>query len=154
MVGIPKVSAANHGLIGEMILCLTGPGRAVITAIRPIHPTGTIDVVGYALRPNPALTGGEMLGSDWGTLRTHGFTANRTVEVPCGAADSGHGDELAIEMSVPPGTNAGTTGWEIDYRVGAHTASTTFPYGAVLCTTPTIHDKPCKHVWQQYGLPW
>ena len=29
--------------------------------------------------------------------------------------------------SLRPGTNAGTAGWEIDYRIGDHTASTTFP---------------------------
>jgi hypothetical protein len=154
MAGSPKVTPAHHMLLGEMILCLTGPGRAVITAVRPIHPTGPIDVVGYAVRPNPALTGGELLGSDYGTLRTHGFPADRTVDVRCGAGDSGEGYELALELSVPPETNAGTTGWEIDYRIGDHTASTTFPQGVVLCSTPSIDDKPCKHVWQRYGLPW
>ena len=35
MVGIPKVSPAHHALQGEMIFCLTGPGRAVITAVGP-----------------------------------------------------------------------------------------------------------------------
>lgn len=68
MAGIPKVSPSHHALQGEMILCLTGPGRAVITAVRPIHPTGTIDVVGFAVRPNPALTGNELLGVVWGTV--------------------------------------------------------------------------------------
>lgn len=151
MVGIPKVSPVNHALQGEMILCLTGPGRAVITAVRPIHPTGTIDVVGYAVRPNPALTGSELLGVDYGSLRTHGFTANRTVDEPCGANNSGHGYELGLELSVPPGTNAATTGWEIDYRIDDHTASTTFPYGAVLCSASSLDDKPCKTLAQKYG---
>jgi hypothetical protein len=151
MAGLPEVSPANHALLGEMILCLTGPGRAVITAVRPIHPTGTIDVLGYAVRPNPVLSGGELLGSDYGTLQTHGFTANHTVDVPCGADDSGHGYELALELSVPPDTNAGTNGWDIDYRIGDHTASTTFPYGAVLCSTARLDDQPCKHLAQQFG---
>jgi hypothetical protein len=133
-----------------MLLCLTGPGRAVITAVRPIHPVGPIDVLGYAVRPNPFLTGGEMLGDVYGTLRTHGFTANRTVDAPCGGADSGQGYELGLELSVPPGANSGTTGWEIDYRIGDHTASTTFPLGTVLCSTPHIDDKPCNNLWQQF----
>lgn len=151
MGGFPEVTATHHALLGAMLLCLTGPGRAVITAVRPIHPTGTIEVVDYAVRPNPLLTGGEMVGTEYGTLRTHGFTANRTVGEPCGADNSGHGYELALELSVPRGTNAATTGWEIDYQIGDHTASTTFPQGAVLCST-SFDEQPCKHLAQQFGV--
>ena len=146
------MSATDPALLGGMVLCVTGPGSAVITAIKPIHPTGAIEVVDHATRPNPGQTGGEQLGVDYGTLRTHGFTANRTVNAQCGDGDSGQGDELGLELSVPPGTNAGTTGWEIDYLIGDHAASTTFPQGAVLCSTRSIDDKPCKHVLQQFGL--
>jgi hypothetical protein len=152
--GLPAVSAAHHALVGGMLLCLTGPGRAVITGVRPIHPVGTIEVLDYATRPNPILTGGEQLDQGYGTLRTNGFTADRTVDATCGASDSGQGDELALELSVPAGTDAGTTGWQIDYRIGDHAASVTFPLGAVLCSTASMDDKPCKRVWQQYGLPW
>jgi hypothetical protein len=144
------MNPALHALVGGMIFCLTGPGRAVITAVRPIHPIGTIEVVGYAVRPNP-FPRGEAGLSGTGTLRTHGFTADRTVDVPCVGVN---GYELGLELTVPPGTNAGANGWEIDYRVGDHTASTTFPLSTVLCSTPSTDDKPCKHVWQQYGLPW
>ncbi len=94
--GYPGMSPAHHELVGGMIFCLTGPGRAVITAVRPIHPIGTIDVVDYAVRPNPFLKGEEGLGGT-GTLRTHGFTADRTVDVPCGAVDSGHGSTRTID---------------------------------------------------------
>jgi hypothetical protein len=145
------MSPAHHELVGGMIFCLTGPGRAVITAVRPIHPIGTIDVVDYAVRPNPYPKGEPGLGSQSGTLRTHGFTADRTVDVPCGGAN---GYELGLELTVPPGTNAGANGWEIDYEVGDHTASTTFPLSTVLCSTPTTDDKSCKHVWQRFGLAW
>jgi hypothetical protein len=102
----------------------------------------------------PLLKGRQVLGTDYGTLGTHGFTAGRTVDAPCGNGDSGQGYELALELTVPPGTNAGTTGWEIDYRIGGHTASTTFPEGAILCSTSTIDAESCKHVWQQYGVSW
>ena len=67
---------------------------------------------------------------------------------------SGQGYELALELTVPSGTNAGTTGWEIDYQVGGHAASTTFPEGTVLCSTASIDDPSCKHVWQRYGVSW
>lgn len=89
MGGFTKVSPAHHALLGSMLLCLTGPGRAVITAVRPNQPAGSIEVVGYAVRPNPLLTGGDMLGTEYGTLRTNGFSADRTVDVSCGGADSG-----------------------------------------------------------------
>jgi hypothetical protein len=148
------VSPTHHALLGGMLLCLTGPGSAVITSIVPVHPTGTIEVLGYAARPNPLLNGGDLLGTDYGTLRAHGFTAERTVNAPCGASDSGQGDEVAVELAVPPGTDAGTTGWEIDYRIGGHASSTTFPQGAVLCSTPAIDDEPCKRVRQRLGLSW
>ena len=103
MAGIPAVSPSDHALLGGMVLCVTGPGSAVITAVKPIHPTGAIEVVAYATRPNPALTGGEQLGVESGTLRAYGFTANRTVNAQCGDGDSSPGYELALELSVPPG---------------------------------------------------
>src|ERR1700678_3149045 len=86
--GFSAVSPTHHALLGGMLLCLTGPGSAVITSIVPVHPTGTIEVLGYAARPNPLLNGGDLLGTDYGTLRAHGFTADRTVNAPCGASDS------------------------------------------------------------------
>ena len=95
-----------------------------------------------------------MLGTEYGTLRTHGFTRDRTVDTRCGGTNSGQGYELALELAVPPGMNAGTTAWEIDYRVGGHAASLTFPLGAVLCSTSSIDDGPCKHVWKKYGVHW
>lgn len=154
MGGFPAVSPAHHALQGEMFLCLTGPGQAVITEVRPINPTGTIEVVGYAVRPNPVLRGAQMLGAEYGALRTHGFTRNRTVDTRCGGPNSGQGYELGLELAVPPGMNAGTTAWEIDYTVGGHAASLTFPLGAVLCSTSNMDDGPCKHVWQKYGVNW
>jgi hypothetical protein len=154
MGGFPAVSPAHHALLGEMFLCLSGPGQAVITKVRPVHPTGTIEVVGYAVRPNPLLSGAEMLGEVYGTLRTRGFTSNRTVDRRCSGTNSGQGYELGLELAVPPGMNAATTAWEIDYRVAGHAASLTFPLGAVLCSTSSIDDVPCKHVWQKYGVHW
>ena len=152
LVGVPGVSPAHHAVIGEMFLCLTSPGRAVITAVRPVRPVGRIEVIDFAVRPNPFLRGGEMLGSDIGTLRTHGFPADRVVGTPCGAANSGHGYELGLELAVPPGTNAGTSGWEIYYSVGGQAASIVFPYGAVLCSTPSLYNKPCMRVGRKFGI--
>jgi len=148
----PAVSLAHHALLGSMFLCLTGPGQAVITQVRPVHPVGTMDVVGYAVRPNPLLTGGKMVGTEYGTLQTYGFTRNKTVHIRCADPNSGQGYELGLELAVPPGMNAGATAFDIDYIVGGHAASLTFPQGAVLCSTSSIYDGPCKHVWQQYGV--
>ena len=154
MEGLPAVSPDHRALIGEMLLCLTEPGRAVITEVRPIHAVGTIEVLGFAVRPNPLLKGADMLGAETGTLRKYGFTGNQTVDIPCGASDSGSGYELGLELAVPPHANAAASGWEIVYRVGDQTASTEFPLGAVLCSTPSLDDEPCKRVWKQLGMDW
>jgi hypothetical protein len=93
-----------------------------------------------------------MLGSGVGTLQDNGFnTADRIVDTQC-ASGSGQGYELGLELTVPPGTNAGTTGFQIDYKVGDHSASLTYPAGAVLCSAPSVDDAQCKDLYQQFGL--
>jgi hypothetical protein len=152
MNGLPAAGPSNHRDIGEMFLCLTGPGRAVITDVRPVRPVGTVQVVAFAVRPNPILRGGDMLGSGSGTLQDNGFnTADRIVDTQC-VSDSGQGYELGLELTVPPGTNGGTTGFQIDYRVGASTANLTYPAGAILCSTPSLDDAQCTALFQQFGL--
>jgi hypothetical protein len=148
--GFAAVSSAHQALLGGMLLCLTGSGSAVITAVRPVHPSGTIDVLDYATRTNPLLEGGELLSTGYGALTANGFTVSRTVDRACGNANSGQGDELAVELSVPPGTNAGATGWQIDYQIGGHAASTTFPQGVVLCSTPTVEYQACQRLLTQF----
>jgi hypothetical protein len=94
-----------------------------------------------------------MLGSASGTLQDNGFnTADRIVDTQCGASGSGQGYELGLELTVPPGTNAGTKGFQINYTVGDHTANLTYPVGAILCSTPSVDDPPCKSLIQQFGL--
>ncbi|HVC76188.1 MAG TPA: hypothetical protein VND96_06695 [Candidatus Micrarchaeaceae archaeon] len=152
MNGLPGVGPSNHADIGEMFLCLTGPGRAVITDVRPVQPVGTVEVVAFAVRPNPTLRGGDMLGSGRGTLQDNGFnTADRIVDTQC-VSGSGQGYELGLELTVPPGTNAGTRGFQIDYTVGDHTANLTYPAGAIVCSTASVDDPPCKRLILQFGL--
>jgi hypothetical protein len=152
MNGMPAVGPSNHADMGEMFLCLTAPGRAVITDVRPVRPVGTIEVVAFAVRPNPLLRGADMLGSGRGTLHDNGFkTADRIVDTQC-ISGSGQGYELGLELTVPPGTNAGTKRFQIDYTVGDHNANLTYPLGAILCSTPSVDDPPCKGLIQQLGL--
>jgi hypothetical protein len=135
-----------------MLLCLTGPGRAVITDVVPVTPVGNVEVVAFAVRPNPLLRGADMLGSGRGTLQDNGFnTADRIVDTQC-VSGSGQGYELGLELTVPPGTNAGTKAFQIDYTVGDHTANLTYPLGAILCATPSVDDAQCKALFQQLGL--
>jgi hypothetical protein len=151
MAGFQAVSAAHPALLGAMVLCLTGTGRAVITAVRPIDPTGTIQVLNYATRPSPVVSGGELLGTDYGTLRAHAFPASRTVDEACGSADSGQGYELGLELSVPPGTDAGTSGWDIDYQIAGASGTITFPQGVVLCSTASLRTGACGKLAQKFG---
>jgi hypothetical protein len=146
------VGPSNHADIGEMLLCLTGPGRAVITDVRPVQPIGTIEVVAFAVRPNPILRGADMLGSGRGTLQDNGFnTADRIVDTQC-VSGSSQGYELGLELTMPPGTNAGTRAFQIDYTVGDHAANLTYRVGAILCSTASVDDAPCKALTQQLGL--
>jgi hypothetical protein len=152
MNGLPAADPSKHRDIGSMFLCLTGPGQATITDVRPVRPVGTVEVVAFAVRRNPLLRGADMLGSGSGTLQDNGFnTADRIVDTQC-VPDSGQGYELGLELTVPPGTNAGTAAFQIDYTVGDHTANLTYPAGAILCSTPSIDDAPCKLLFQQFGL--
>jgi hypothetical protein len=149
---MPAVGPSNHADIGEMFLCLIGPGRAVITDVRPVRPVGTVEVVAFAVRPNPLLRGADMLGSGRGTLQDNGFsTADRIVDTQC-VSGTGQGYELGLELTVPAGTNAGTKGFQIDYTVGDHTANLTYPVGAILCSTLSVADAPCKRLIRQFGL--
>ena len=150
--GIPGIGPSNHADIGEFFLCLTAPGRAVITGVRPVRPIGTVEVVAFAVRPNPLLTGGVMLGSGSGTLQDNGFNlADRVVDKQC-VSDSGQGYELGLELTVPAGTNAGTRAFEIDYKVDDRAASLTYPEGVALCSTPTVGDPACRLLYGQLGL--
>lgn len=150
--GIPAVGPSNHADIGEIFLCLSAPGRAVITDVQPVRPIGTVEVVAFAVRPNPVLSGGVMLGSGAGTLQQNGFdTADRTVDTQC-VTGTGRGYELGLELTVPPGMSAGTKQFQIDYAVGDHTASLLYPVGVVLCSAPTVKDASCASVFRQLGL--
>ena len=152
MNGIPAVGPSNHADIGEMLLCLTGPGRAVITDVLPVRPVGTVEVVAFAVRPNPFLSGHDMLGSGRGTLQENGFnTADRIVDSQC-VSGSGQGYELGLELTVPAGTNAGTKEFQIDYTVGDHSANLTYSLGAILCSTPSVDDAQCQLLYHQFGL--
>jgi len=150
--GIPAVGPSNHADIGQMFLCLTKPGQAIITGVRPVRPAGTVEVVAFAVRPNPILSGGKMLGSGSGSLQSNGFNiADRIVDKQC-VSGSGQGYELGLELSMPAGTNAGSAGFQIDYSVGDHTGSLTYQVGAILCSTPTLDDASCRSLFKQFGL--
>ena len=148
--GLPSVSAKSHVLVGSMFLCLTKPGRAVITSIRPVGATGRIEVTGFAVRPNPLLRGGQMIGSAYGTLRSNGLSSGRTIDTPCGPANSGHGYELVIELAMPTGTEAAASAFQIDYTVVGRPGTLVFPLGTVLCSAPSMSDQPCKRLGQRY----
>jgi hypothetical protein len=148
--GLPSVSPTRHVLVGSMILCLTKPGRAVITKIRLADVTGRIEVTGFTVRPNPALTGGEMIGAVYGTLHGNGLSIDRSIDVQCDAANSGRGDELVVELGMPAGTDAATSAFQIDYTAAEQRGTLTFPQGAVLCSAPSMTYEPCARLSQRY----
>src|SRR5690348_16685613 len=60
--GNDRVMPGRPWSIGSMMLCLSGPGSARITAVRPWRPVGRIRVQAFAVRPNPFVKGADGLG--------------------------------------------------------------------------------------------
>jgi hypothetical protein len=42
-----------------------------------------------------------MLGLEWGSLNSYGFTGQRIVDMPCGRPNSDQGYELGHELALP-----------------------------------------------------
>ena len=137
-----------------MLLCLTAPGRATISRVTPMDPIGHVEVVRFAVRPNPliATPPADTLGSDFGSLADGGFTTNATVDQACGDDKHGYGSELGLELVVPADENAVAHGWRIDYQADGDAGSTTFPLTVVLCSTPDADaDAPACHTLENPG---
>ncbi|MGW5240688.1 hypothetical protein ACWEOW_17300 [Monashia sp. NPDC004114] len=110
--------------------------------MEPIQPIGQITVVDYGFRSNPFLASPprDMLGDRKGSLAQSGFSGGRAVDVACGAADSGLGDELGVEFTNPTGTGAAASGWRITYESAGERQ--TFEFPLVFAACPRVAGDP------------
>ena len=129
---------------GSVPVCLSHPGRATITEVRPYHRDGELAVQTYAVRRNPYLTGsGELYGGARSTLRAQGFSSGRVVTAKCGMRD---GEAVMFELGIQlrkHSTYASAAGWIVYWK--SKTASGHFyvPVAIALCPgSPTT--KACK----------
>jgi hypothetical protein len=120
-----------------MVLCLAEQGPATVTSVRPVDPSGALQVVDFALRPNPVYPSvtGRLVGSHYGTLESAGIAANKLADQVC-SEPPGEGSELVLELSKTAGANASGAGWVIEYSTPSGRGEITFPMGVVLCTDP------------------
>lgn len=148
--GFPTVSPTRHADVGSMIVCASS-NRVRIQSVTPVDLTGTIQVVAVRTRPNPFIWGKQGIGAQYGSLASLGLVSNTRSIVRCNKKIDGTGSEVAIEMSVPAGTNAAARGWKISVSDGHGSSSVTYPQGVILCSTPSLDSPTCQQLRHTYG---
>jgi len=153
--GVPRVSPTTHADIGSMILCSESPEPLRITSVSAVGTTGKITVVDVRTRSNPFLEKPvqKAVGVSYGSLASAGMTADSPTILPCRSSNPAAGSEVALELSVPSGTNSATRGWRFTVTDGQHTSTVTYPLGVVLCSTPTMKEPACAALWKSYAEP-
>jgi hypothetical protein len=130
-----SMRTGEDGDVGAILVCLTQPGRATITAVRPVNPNGGLRVSRFAVRLNPYLTGKEGLGGGDGSLSAHGFGRDQVVEAKCGVRHGGAvADEIGLELSRPSSRDAAAAGLDIDYRLNGRRGRLWLTYALALCS--------------------
>lgn len=133
--GVGSVKPGAPQSPGSMTVCLSGPGRATITSVRPWKPVGRVIVQAFAVRPSPFMQDppGMGLGDDTGPLSKFGFTGSHVVDIACNSR-AGAAYELAIQVTKPTGRQVGAAGWVISYVSGGRRSQLTFPLAVKLCS--------------------
>ncbi len=127
--------AKEDGDFGSIFICLSQRGRATITAVRPVHPTGGFKVQQFAVRLNPRLKGKEGLGGATGSLWSKGFADNHVVDIKCGVThDAAVADEIGVEITRPAPADAGSDGFNVYYRSDGEAGTLRIPFVAALCS--------------------
>ena len=144
-MAVPAVDSHNIVTAGTMILCLTGPlAPATITAVTPYKGNGHLEVVAFAVRPNPLVRkGGVAVGTSLKSLSALGFqvVTRPTVSVPCQTTKSTvtnrtvHAGELELavtfrRMGDVTGSDQGT---DVHYVVDGTHKQVIDPLSVTLC---------------------
>jgi hypothetical protein len=132
-----------------MILCLSSPGRVIITSVEPVNPRGGLTVQAFAVRPNPSLATppGGMVGDDRAKLWRDGFDkTHHVVTTACGGPDSGKGVELAVQATRPGPDDAASDAWRISWRSATSSGSLDFPLAVELCGEKSADAPACERL--------
>lgn len=117
-------TAHQPHLVGAMPICPQKGTTARVTTVGPLN--GDLRVTGFAVRRNPFLSGGEMIGDAVGTLEANGLDrrGGALLSVPCGPG--GRIYELIVEID--PGARAtAADGFVVTYRSGRRTGHLEIP---------------------------
>lgn len=128
---------------GAGTYCVTLPGKVTITRVAFHNAVGDIRIDAFAVRPNPARTGGLLVGNtDVPLASIAGFdpTASQAVDSLCPTQaefpTSTSEYELALQLTRLSGELAGAFAIDITYASGSATSTLTAPYGLWLCSRP------------------
>lgn len=120
--------------VGGVLICLSRPGSAKITAVRPYHVVGGFKVEAYAVRPDPYVSGRDSLGNADGPLTSNGFGTDHVVDVKCDRDHRKPAYELGLQVTRTTSADAGAAGFDVYYRSQGHTGMFTVPYAQVACS--------------------
>jgi hypothetical protein len=112
--------------------------------VADVHASGgDVTVSGFALRPNPFLTGGQMIGSMTGTLAHAGLTPGPAAVTQVCDPAAGAVDELVVQLHNDGITAARSDGLTVTYDADGQTHVLQIPHGFVQCAKP-IEDPECE----------
>ncbi len=145
-VDVPNVAGGTTWSFGSMILCLSGPARAVIEQVQPDRPTGGLSIDAFAIRTSPFRQGREALGEETVPLSSIGdgfvlgsgsvIDGRQDAGSVCPAANATHwvgGIELAVQVSKATSERADDQGLIVSYDIDGAPRSLTIPFQIVLC---------------------
>jgi hypothetical protein len=117
----PHVDASRPVTFGSIIVCAGDPGPVTVTDVTLPTTTGGLHVSAFAIRPNPASTGGTPIGIADEPLSSPLLavsTSGPGPAAPC-AGDGSGGSEVLVEVTRPSAEDGcAADGLDVHYRVG------------------------------------
>ena len=144
--GLASVHPHSPVVWGSMMLCLSRPGRAVITAVEPMRSVGGLKVEAFAVRPDPFAHDEAAVGDARGTLHSVGFGHDRTVYVQCSSSRSDALQELAVQASRPGRRDAASHAWRVTYTWRGQTGTLVYPMAVRICGEMRTAAAPCQRL--------
>ncbi len=135
-VGFHDASANTPYTFGGLIICMDGPGRAVIDKVTPMDPTGGLTVDAFVAVPNPVQFATSSSGSTEGSidqLSQQIGAGGAVVDHECTPTLSRSEKMLYVQVSKASGKTASDTGLFIDYTSGGQKFTVPVPWFQILC---------------------
>jgi hypothetical protein len=139
--------------VGDLIVCLDRPGRAVIDRIEPKDPLGDLSLDAFAVIPNVMERGELGFNDDNRTIAEQGLLPDGPVVIdkPCPDIERARPDPtrtpqsvaLLLQYSKPTEQTAGNHGIVIHYTSGGHTYSLPLRWEIMLCGPHDTTTKEC-----------